>query len=105
LSAGSEVYAGASIASASFSFTGTGIKLISTPYKSRSIAKITLDGTVYNVDQYSTTLLWQSVVFQKTDLAAGTHTIKIQCSGTKNSSSTSTNIFIDAFDIINGDIN
>jgi peptidoglycan/xylan/chitin deacetylase (PgdA/CDA1 family) len=105
LSAGSELYTGASGASASFSFTGTGIKLISTPYTSRGIVKITLDGTVYSVDTYSTKLLWQNVVFQKTDLAAGTHNIKIQCSGTKNSSSTSANIFIDAFDIVNGNIN
>jgi peptidoglycan/xylan/chitin deacetylase (PgdA/CDA1 family) len=103
-SGGTDVYSGSAGSSASFSFTGTGIKMISTPYRAAGIAKITLDGTVYNVDLYSSTTQWQKVVFQKMDLASGTHNIIIEYSGTKNKRSSSTNIFIDAFDIVNGDI-
>ncbi|SCN25713.1 PEGA domain protein [Clostridium sp. N3C] len=102
-SGGAEKYIGSS-GSLSFNFTGTGIRLISTPYNNRGIAKVTIDGTSYDVDMYSTSLGFQQTVFEKTNLANGTHSIKVEYTGRKNSRSSATYIMIDAFDIINGNI-
>ncbi|NLZ47525.1 MAG: hypothetical protein GX895_01850, partial [Clostridiales bacterium] len=102
-SGGTEIYAGSS-ASLSFTFTGTGIKLISTPYPNRGIARVTLDGTSYDVDLYGY-MIYQAVVFEKTNLAYGTHSIKVEYTGRKNPNSSGTYIMIDAFDIIGGNIN
>ncbi|MBU5317834.1 starch-binding protein, partial [Clostridium bornimense] len=67
--------------SAEFKFTGTGIKLLASTYKDRGIAKITLDGESYSVDMYSASAKYKNVVFQKNNLKAGTHSIKIEYTG------------------------
>ncbi|MBU5317395.1 hypothetical protein KQI30_14150, partial [Clostridium bornimense] len=70
----------------------------------RGIAKVTVDGESYSVDMYSASAKYKNVVFQKKDLKSGTHSIKIEYTGMRNSKSTGTLIVIDAFDIIDGNI-
>ena len=57
-----------------------------------------IDGTkVTSVDLYSATLQQKQVVFERTGLAPGEHTIRIVRTDRKNPSSTSTLQFLDAF--------
>ena len=89
--------------SAEFKFTGTGIKLLASTYKDRGIAKVTIDGVSYSVDMYSAKAIYKNVVFQKKGLKSGTHTIKVEYTGMRDSKSTG-NLIIDAFDIVEGNI-
>ena len=97
-------YANTTGSKVTMKFTGTGIKIISALGKDRGVAKVTIDGKSYSVDMYNATYKSQAVAFQKTDLASGDHTITVQYTGMKSSSSTGTAIVIDAFQIIGGDI-
>ena len=90
--------------SAEFKFTGTGIKLLASTYKDRGIAKVTIDGVSYSVDMYSAKAIYKNVVFQKNGLKSGTHTIKVEYTGMRDSKSTGNLIIIDSFDIVEGNI-
>ena len=103
-SAGKAKYTSTSASALSFNFTGTGINLYTASYSNRGIAKVTIDGISYNVDMYTSTLKANNLVFQKADLVQGSHSIKIEFTGTKNSAASSSLILADSFDIINGDI-
>ncbi|MBU5317833.1 hypothetical protein KQI30_16410, partial [Clostridium bornimense] len=81
-----------------------GIKLLASTYKDRGIAKVTVDGESYSVDMYSASAKYKNVVFQKKDLKSGTHSIKIEYTGKKNSKATGTLTVIDAVDITSGNI-
>ncbi|MCI6188541.1 MAG: hypothetical protein MR691_01135, partial [Clostridium sp.] len=98
-SGGTCKYASSS-ATATYKFTGTGIKLIATKESNKGIAKVTVDSKVYYVDLYSSSSSNQNVVFLLSGLTSGTHTIKVEWTGLKNDSSTGTTITLDAFDII-----
>jgi hypothetical protein len=63
-------------------------------------AKVTVDGgTPTIIDLYSPSPLWKQKIWEKT-LVPGTHTLKIEWTGTKGSGATDTNISVDAFDLI-----
>jgi hypothetical protein len=82
-----------------YSFTGRGVRWIGIKTPTAGIAEVRLDGVlVANVDQYSSTTLWQQVLFTRTGLASGSHTLQIRVSGTKNASSASITTYVDAFD-------
>ena len=84
---------------AEFTFTGTSIKWISYYSKDRGIAKVYIDG-VYDksVDTSKPTDMTKAVVYEKSGLSYGQHTIRIEVTGTKSSGSNSPLIYIDAFD-------
>ena len=84
---------------ATFTFTGTSVALVSTLVNSRGIAAITLDGgSVQLVDLYSSTKKAKRVVWAPDlPLAAITHTVVVRITGTKNASATGTRVDIDAF--------
>ena len=64
-------------------------------------AKVTLDGgTPVVVDLYTAKEVWKQKVWETKTLVPGTHTVKIEWTGTKNSAATDTNIGVDAFDVI-----
>lgn len=83
---------------AQFTFTGVKIEWVLTKSTNRGNADVYLDG-VYDatVDLYSSTLQYQQVVYTKSGLTNGSHTIKVICKGTKNSGSSDYYIIVDAF--------
>ena len=48
--------------------------------------------------------IYKNVVFQKNGLKSGTHTIKVEYTGMRDSKSTGNLIIIDSFDIVEGNI-
>lgn len=101
-SGGALKYSNQTGAKATFLFNGTGIKWIVTKANMLGKAKVRLDGkppTGILVDLYSPSPQWQ-VVLQKIGSTSGTHTLSIEVSGQKNSSSTGYFIDIDAFEVI-----
>ncbi|MFF6783104.1 RICIN domain-containing protein [Streptomyces sp. NPDC012510] len=96
---GSEKFTSASGNYAEYSFTGTGIRYLSMKQPNMGKVDVYLDGALAQagIDAYASTVTKQVVLFEKTDLAAGPHTIKIVCTGTKNASSSNTVCALDAF--------
>lgn len=64
-------------------------------------ARVTVDsGTPVIVDLYSSSTLWAQRVWNTPTLSSGTHTVKIEWTGTRNASASGTNIGLDAFDVL-----
>jgi hypothetical protein len=82
-------------ATATFTFSGTGIKWITRKGPSQGIASVTIDGhTKGNVDLYATTS--QGFSQRYPGLTSGKHTIVIKVTGTKNAASSGTSVAVDA---------
>ncbi|MFC3895244.1 RICIN domain-containing protein [Lentzea rhizosphaerae] len=62
-------------------------------------ADVYLDGTLSqsDIDAYAPSVTKQVVLLRRTDLSAGSHTIKVVCKGTKNAASSNTTCALDAF--------
>lgn len=74
------------------------IALTGPPY---GIAQVTLDGVAQpDVDLFSATWRYRQVVFSKTGLAAGPHTLVVSWTGRKNAGATSDYINLDAVGVI-----
>lgn len=83
--------------SASLAFTGTAVRWVSRLTESAGIANVYLDGTkVASVDRYSSSPVYQRVVFERTDLSNAKHTLKIEWSGKASSASSGKNLLIDS---------
>jgi YD repeat-containing protein len=63
------------------------------------IARVRLDGTVTLVDTFAPLPRSAGVVFQRSGLAPGSHTLVIEVTGTPNPSSAGMFIVVDAFDV------
>ena len=100
-SAGSFRFANTARSSVTVSFVGSYLSWIAKKSPVYGKAKVTLDGgTPAMVDLYNATEVFKQKVWESGVLVPGTHTIKIEWSGTKSSAATDTNIGVDAFDII-----
>lgn len=87
-------------ATMSMPFTGTRAKLISFRAYNRGIGKVYLDGVFKrNVDFYSPGIQYQFMAYDTDALASGTHTLRIEWTGTKNPSSTNTYVDVDAIKV------
>ena len=83
---------------AKLTFTGGSVGFVTTFAPNRGIAAIWLDGSfVENVDLYAASMATATAVRAYDGLGAGTHTLEVRVTGTKNASSTSTRIDVDAF--------
>ncbi|AZQ33079.1 right-handed parallel beta-helix repeat-containing protein [Streptomyces cyaneochromogenes] len=84
---------------AEFSFTGTGVRYLSMTQPNMGKVDVYIDGTLTQagIDAYAPTVTKQVPLFEKTNLAAGPHTIRVVCTGTKNASSSNTVCALDAF--------
>ncbi len=100
-SAGSWRYTNTAGGSVTAMFNGTSLSWITVKSPSYGIARVTLDGGApVTVDLYSASALWQQTVWTTGTLTAGTHTVKIEWTGTKNPAATATNVGVDAFNVI-----
>ncbi len=86
--------------SVTVSFSGTYLTWIAKQSSVYGKAKVTLDDRdPVMVDLYSASALYRRPVWNTGTLESGTHTVKIEWTGTKNSSATDTNVSVDAFDV------
>lgn len=103
-SEGTAAYNNTAGAQATFTFTGTSVKWIGARGPWGGIARVFLDGTLVNgsVDTYLDTEQYQNraIMFSASGLAAGSHSLRIEVTGTKNAASRDTIVAVDAFDVI-----
>lgn len=101
---------GGTPASATLTFTGTGIDYYAAKWYNRGIAAVSIDGGPEElVDLYApgvvgdtSTVSYQQLVFSKRDLPLGTHTIRVRFTGTFNPAASSPYLitidYFEAFD-------
>lgn len=85
---------------AEYTFNGTAVKWYVEKDVNRGYADVYIDGVLdaANVDTYSPATQDQRLVYQKTGLSSGSHTIKIVVKGAKNPSSSDTYVGVDALE-------
>jgi len=89
-------------ATATLSFTGTGITWIGVLDPYSGIAQLYLDGTPNTVDTYGPATLYQQPLFSVHGLAPGTHTLSIEVLHRRDGDTSGSWIWINAFDIEDG---
>ncbi|MEO6436080.1 MAG: hypothetical protein ABIP55_10000, partial [Tepidisphaeraceae bacterium] len=88
-------------ASMEYRFNGTGVRWIGARYPSHGIAEVYLDGVLEReVDTYAARGAWQQTLFEKTDLPAGTHTLKIVVTDRANAQATGRDADVDRIDVM-----
>jgi hypothetical protein len=89
-------------AGADFVFTGTSVRWVGQRIFDGGIARVYLDGVlIADVDTWAPLQEeFQAAMFVATGLSPGSHTLRIEVTGTKNPSSPATRIVVDAFDVI-----
>jgi len=89
--------------SMSYTFTGTGVRVLGMKYFNRGLADIYIDNKfVETIDSYAPSMQAKVVLFERTNLTYGPHTIKIVAKGEKSLASTGTFVYIDALQITSG---
>jgi hypothetical protein len=97
---GSYRYAKTAGSSVTVTFKGTYLAWIAKKNPTYGIARVSVDGGAsVSVDLFSKTAVYQRKVWETGTLRAGTHTVRIQWTGTRNSSASGTTICVDAFDV------
>jgi len=87
-------------ARARFSFTGTTVRWIGFLAPWAGIADVYVDDVfAVELDLYATTEQAQAVVFERTGLPSGNHTLTVEAEGRKNNASTDYAVVVDAFDV------
>jgi hypothetical protein len=90
-------------ARATFTFNGTGATWIAYRDEWSGIARVYVDGAFTStIDTYATPSQAQQKAYSVTGLAAGTHTLVVEVTGTKSLSSQGTWVWVDAFDVVSG---
>ncbi len=90
----------ATSATAYLDFTGTKVDLYGSKTPAYGIMRVTLDGTPAMVDLYNAAYLHKQKVFSASELANTTHRLRIEWTGSKNSSATATSVNFDAADLV-----
>ncbi|MFJ5088432.1 glycoside hydrolase family 2 TIM barrel-domain containing protein [Streptomyces sp. NPDC088674] len=89
---------------ATTTFWGTGVRVISSKGPGQGIAEISVDGgAATQVDLYASGKQFQQRVFERTGLAEGEHTVTVRVTGRKNASASDTHVVLDAFEALGGD--
>jgi Tfp pilus assembly protein PilV len=97
---GTETTSSTANSTATVSFTGTSIQWIGTTGRGYGNATVSIDGgAATTVDTYSSSTQRQQLIYTKTGLSNGAHTIKITALGTHDSSSNGSLISIDALNV------
>jgi hypothetical protein len=101
LSGGSAVLATNLGSSATISFNGTGITWIGYRDQWSGIATVYVDGALLaTVDTYQLSEQAQAAVYAINGLVSGTHTLRIEVSGTHDAASLGSWVWVDAFDVL-----
>ncbi|RHW37243.1 hypothetical protein D1B31_15865 [Neobacillus notoginsengisoli] len=96
-SGGKALSASTSGRTAQLTFTGRSIKLLGYKGTSGGLADVYIDGKLAKtVSSYSDTPVYKAVLFEKNDLTAGNHVIKVVVKGKKVSASKGITVFFDA---------
>ncbi len=91
-------YSNVTNAGLSITFEGEKVVLVSDRDPYRGIAQVWIDGGLAaTVDMYAPTTINQAVVFESGILAAGTHTIEVRATGSKNPSARYNYVTVDCF--------
>jgi hypothetical protein len=99
-SGGTSRLSGEPDATATLTFTGTGVAWHGLRDPWAGIARVYVDGTLRaTVDTYSPVEQLRQVLFSRNDMPAGSHTIRIEVSGTRHPDSGGPWIWVDAFDV------
>jgi hypothetical protein len=86
---------------ASLTFNGTGIEVIVCTNSDRGMYEVVIDGTSYGkVDTYASSTGRQTVIYSKTDLSSGEHTIVLKAINERCSSASGTKVELDAFRVL-----
>lgn len=86
---------------ATLTFVGTGIEVITCTNADRGKFEISIDGKVIDeVDTYSSSTVRQVTIFSKDDLEYGKHTITVRATNTKSEASRKTKVELDAFKVL-----
>ena len=100
-SGGSTRYTYAAGGSAELRFSGTAVQWVARRQPNAGISDVFIDGAkVASVDLYSSSTQYKRMVFERTGLAPGVHTIRIVRTGTKNAAASHTLQFLDAFVVL-----
>jgi hypothetical protein len=95
---GSVRFATATGATATYTFSGNNVAWVTTRASNRGIAQVRLDGVlVATVDLFAAATSPRQLVFQRTGIGAGTHTLQVRVTGTRNAASTGNRIDVDAY--------
>lgn len=87
-------------ATATFTFTGTAVALHAVRDVDQEKLAVSLDGGAETtVDGYSTTRNASGVVWTSPTVAAGSHTMRVRVTGTRNVASTGWNVALDSVDV------
>jgi hypothetical protein len=98
--AGTANWSNAAGATATFRFSGTQVVLHAVKDVDQGIMTVSVDGGVpQSVDDYASSRNASGIVWTSAVLAAGSHTLTIVNTGTKNGASSGTNIAIDRADV------
>jgi len=85
---------------ATVTFTGTGISWVGYQDEWSGIAQVYVDGAlVATIDTYSSPAVGGGTIYKVSNLASGTHKLTIKATGTKNSASAGSWVWIDSFNI------
>jgi len=99
-SGGTAAVSNTALARATLIFSGTGVSWLGLRGPQTGIARVYLDGvSQVDVDCYASTETVQAVLFTRSGLAAGAHTLAIEATGTMNPAATGAFIVVDAFDV------
>ena len=101
-SGGSAALTNARGATATLSFTGTGVAWIGVVDPWSGFANAFVDGTMYVVDTYGSSTLYQKTLISVQGLPAGPHTLSIEVTHTRDGNALGAWVFIDAFEVSNG---
>ena len=100
-SGGSSTTTVASGASLTVSFEGSVVRLLASTGPNRGIVSVKVDGVESLVDMYAPAYGYQQVVFEQSGLSAGSHSLLVTNTGTKNPSSFGTYLDVDAVEAVN----
>jgi hypothetical protein len=97
---GTASFADTAGARADLTFKGSGVTWVGIRAPWVGIADVSVDGVfAQRIDLYSATEEVQAPIFTASGLAAGTHTLRIEATGTKNAAASTARVIVDTFDV------